>query len=256
MIALAAGAATATVVPDAGGRVGSLRVGATELLVTSRPDDRSHLWGSFPMAPWAGRLRLGRFTHDGITHQLPCDLPPHAIHGTVSSRPWSVDAADGRITALSIDLGPRWPLGGTAHQRIELTPGSLRCTLRVTAGGRSMPVTLGWHPWFRATDVRLEATAMYERGADHVPTGVLVAPGARPWDDCFVTTQPVGLGIGELDVEVGSDCDHVVVFDELAIGIAVEPQSGPPDALNLRAEVLGPGASIERTMTIAWQGAG
>ena len=57
-----------------GGRLGSLRVGATDLVVTSTPDDRSHLWGSFPMAPWAGRVRHGVFEFDGQRQQLPINL--------------------------------------------------------------------------------------------------------------------------------------------------------------------------------------
>jgi aldose 1-epimerase len=253
MIALSAGSAVATIVPAVGGRVGSLTVDGTDLIVTGDASDRSTLWGSFPLAPWAGRLGHGRFTHDGITHQLAIDLPPHAIHGTVASRPWTVEHADDRTVQMSCELGDGWPLGGTAHQTIALGADALRCTLGVTAGDSTMPVTIGWHPWFRATDVHVDATAMYERAADDLPTGVLVAPRARPWNDCFLTTQPVRVRVAPYDVTIASDCDHVVVFDELAIGISVEPQSGPPDALNLRADVVAPGGKVQRTMTITWQ---
>jgi aldose 1-epimerase len=253
MIALSAGAVAATIVPVAGGRVGSLAVDGIELLVTGDPDDHSTLWGCFPMAPWAGRLGYGRFTHDGITHQLAIDLPPHAIHGTVATRPWTVDAADDRSVTMTCDLGDGWPFGGTAHQRIELAPDALRCTLGVTAGDRTMPVAIGWHPWFRATDVHVEPRAMYERAADDLPTGALVTPRARPWNDCFLTTRPARVTVAPFEVTIASDCDHVVVFDELDIGIAVEPQSGPPNALNLHADVVAPGATLRRTMTITWQ---
>jgi aldose 1-epimerase len=206
------------------------------------------------MAPWAGRLGRGRFTHDGVTHQLALDLPPHAIHGTVATQRWRVDDATGTSIEMTCDLGPGWPLGGTATQRIELRPDALRCTLRVTAADRSMPVTIGWHLWLPASGpVRLDATAMYERGADDLPTGRLVPPGPGPWNDCFLTMRPVRVGVGAHDVTIRTDCDHVVVFDELDDGVAVEPQSGPPDAFHLRAHVLGPGEWIERTMTITWQ---
>jgi aldose 1-epimerase len=253
MIALAAGAVTATVVPDVGGRVGSLRVGGTDLVVTGDPADRSTLWGSFPMAPWAGRRGHGRFTHEGITHQLAVNLPPHAIHGTVASRPWTVQDAGRSFVTMTCELGDGWPFGGIAHQRIELRPDALHCALGVTAGELSMPVVIGWHPWLRASAVRVEATAMYERDGQDLPTGALVAPAPRPWNDCFLTTRPVRATVGDVTVAVASDCDHVVVFDELADGIAVEPQSGPPDAFNLRADVIGPGETIARTMTITWQ---
>jgi SAM-dependent methyltransferase len=40
------------------------------------------------MVPWAGRVRRGGFQFEGVEHQLECDLPPHAIHGTCYRRPW------------------------------------------------------------------------------------------------------------------------------------------------------------------------
>jgi aldose 1-epimerase len=253
VIVLEAGPARAEVVTDLGGRVGSLTVDGDELLVTGT--DQTWMWGSFVMAPWVGRLAGGRFTHDGVTHQLAVNLPPHAIHGTVALRPWRVDTATATSAELTCELGDGWPLGGTTTQRLELAPDELRCWLRVTAADRSMPVAIGWHPWFRSGGpIDLEAEAMYERGPDHIPTGRLVAPKAPPWDDCFLTTAPAHVRVGDHDVSVLSDCDHLVAFDERPDhGVAIEPQSGPPDALNQRPVVLGPGESIERSMTIRWQ---
>ncbi|MEM1333882.1 MAG: hypothetical protein AAGG08_10520 [Actinomycetota bacterium] len=57
-------------------------------------------------------------------------------------------------------------------------------------------------------------------------------------------------------VEVTSDCDHLVVFDRPAHATCVEPQSGPPDAVNLGGahapDVVAPGSPLRRTMTISW----
>ncbi|HEX9992774.1 MAG TPA: hypothetical protein VGB14_07600, partial [Acidimicrobiales bacterium] len=83
---LAAGPAVAVVDPDCGGRIASLTLDGAELLVTE--GDEPLDWGCFPMAPWAGRVRRGRFRFDGREHQLTVDLPPHAIHGTTYTRPW------------------------------------------------------------------------------------------------------------------------------------------------------------------------
>jgi len=238
-------------VPAAGGRVGSLTVEGTELLVTGDPADTGTMWGSFPMVPWAGRLRDARFTHDGVTYQLERTLPPHAIHGVAFAQPWLVDSVGRTNATLTRPLD--WPLGGHATQGIELSRDALRCTLRVTAGGRSMPAELGWHPWLAATGgVTVRAGAMYERGADGLPTGRLVDPAPPPWDDCFRTSSPVTVPVAPYVVTIASDCDHVVVFDALDHGVAVEPQSGPPDAFHLRRRVLAAGASLERSMTLTW----
>jgi aldose 1-epimerase len=254
VIELRAGPVRAALDPAAGGRVAAVTVDGTELLVPVTPGAHPTMWGAFVMAPWVGRLAGGRFTQDGITHQLAVNLPPHALHGTVFARPWTVVDATTTTATLRCPLGDAWPLGGVVEEHLELTADALRWRVRLTADDHAMPAEVGWHPWFAATGVvDLHAGAMYERDADGLPTGRLVAPGPRPWDDCFLTTEPVGVPVGALHVDVTSDCDHVVVFDALDVGTAVEPQSGPPDAFHLRPRVLGPGEALERTVTIAWR---
>ena len=84
-------AGTARVLIDAehGGRIASLSVAGMELLVNAGASALD--WGCYPMAPFAGRIRNGRFSFKGTEHQLPRNAAPHAIHGTVFERPWEVD---------------------------------------------------------------------------------------------------------------------------------------------------------------------
>lgn len=255
VITLRAPGATATVVPAAGGRIGSITAGATELLVTGRPGDHPMLWGAFPMAPWVGRIRDAAFTFEGTDVQLPASLAPHAGHGLVYDRPWRrVDGGtDPARCRLRIELPAAWPFGGHVEHHVALTADRLTATLAVVAGARAMPVEVGWHPWFRSRGpADVPATAMYERD-DELPTGQLTAPAPPPWDDCFIVDGPVRVPVDDLTVLVGADTDHVVVFDGLDQGLAVEPQSGPPDAVHLRPRRLGPRQRFGSTMTIAWQ---
>ena len=110
MIEMEAGDAFVTVAPTDGGRIAQIQVGELALL----KDDRSGgpmTWGSYPMAPWAGRVRHGRFEFDGRTHQLPRNLEPHAIHGTVFTAgctdwAWGLERGDpvvDRITRNVLD---------------------------------------------------------------------------------------------------------------------------------------------------------
>jgi aldose 1-epimerase len=57
-----------TVDPIAGGRIGSLVVDGTEILVTDV--DGPFWWGCYPMAPFAGRIRGGRFRFRRRSYQL------------------------------------------------------------------------------------------------------------------------------------------------------------------------------------------
>src|SRR4029077_5743701 len=106
-----------------------------ELLVQpDDPADRSIRWGSFPMAPWAGRLRDGILDWEGERHQLRRTLGRHGIHGVVFDRPWVVEGANATDVELSCALGPAgWPLGGIVRQRIRLRPDGVRLEAEIVA---------------------------------------------------------------------------------------------------------------------------
>jgi len=253
---LESGPAEATVSPSDGGRIAQLTVFGTDLLVAREQRDDPMSWGSYPMVPYAGRVRHGRFSFQGRWYDLPVTLGEHAIHGCGYIDEWSVLDIGREHIELQCPLD--WPFGGTAHQHIQLTPVALVCVLSILAGDRAMPATIGWHPWFRKPGGdRLRFAQMYVRDDEGIPTGELVAPKPRPWDDCFVgAEQPLQLTAAAdpaITVTISSDCDHWVVYDEPEHATCVEPQSGPPDAFNLgRAAVLAPGELLQRTMTIGW----
>ncbi|MEO7665080.1 MAG: aldose 1-epimerase [Candidatus Limnocylindrales bacterium] len=250
--------------PRAGGRISSLEIGDDELLVTSSPEGPVY-WGCYPMAPWAGRIREGRFRFRGHDLELPLGAPPHAIHGIAYDRPW--DVVDG--TTIALELGPPWPFRGDLVQRFELTPDRLDLTLELRAT-EAMPAVLGWHPWFRRTigvaavELAFRPDAMLTRDATGLPTGELVDPSAGPWDDAFTgVRRPVRLTWpGRLALEIDSTCDWWVAYTERPDAVCIEPQSAPPDAVNLAGRAprgidLGPavleaGQVLRHSMTWRW----
>ena len=239
--------------PADGGRLTSFVVDEHELLVTEGFGPIR--WGSYPMVPFAGRIRDGRFTFRGRDVVLPLNLPPNAIHGTVFVRPWQVDGPD----AMSIDLGPDWPFAGRVTQRFDLGAERLDVEL-VLEADEAMPATIGWHPWFRRPVILdIAPRRMVERGPDGLPTGRLIEPTPRPWDDCVIElAAPPRLRWSHgLTLEITSSADHWVVYDESEDGVCVEPQTGPPDAVNVLttrpAGVVEPGRSLQATMTWRWR---
>lgn len=252
VIELASEEASVTVHPGAGGRLGRLEVFGRELLHTD-PARGPLGWGSYPMAPWAGRVRRGTFRFAGRDEHLPTNLPPHAIHGTAYDATWEVLDAGRDYCALQTPLA--WPFGGAAHQHIHLHPAGLTCVLTVYAN-RTMPAVVGWHPCFVTPDrSSLEFAGMYRRDEEGIAVREIVAPKPHPWDDCFVEPHsPLRLAWREVALELTSDCDHWVVFDELPGLLCVEPQSGPPDAFNIGgASVLEPGEMLQRQLTFRWR---
>ncbi|MFP5487116.1 MAG: aldose 1-epimerase [Acidimicrobiia bacterium] len=242
----------------AGGRITQLRVDGVDLLVTAdevpaelrEPDGppAATAWGSFPMVPWAGRVRHGRFRFRGQDHRLPINFGEHAIHGVGFDTAWTVTVAEPTFVRLELTLptDDRWPFGGVAVQEISLTLAGVLLRMDVTATDRAFPAAIGWHPWFRKPD-RLDfaPTAMYRRDDEGIAVDELVEVPPPPWDDCFVNRAPVGLTIDDVELRLTSSCSCWTVFDAFPHATCVEPQTGPPDAFNIAPHVLEPGDALE-----------
>ncbi|MFD4830274.1 aldose 1-epimerase [Streptomyces uncialis] len=258
-ITLTAGDAEVTVRPGDGGRIGSLKVGGTELL------RQGEHFGSFPMVPWCGRIRDGRFRDGADVHQMPLNAAPHAIHGTARDGAWRT-ARHSRTADRAVithELADPWPYPGLVTQVVELAPGSLTLTLAVETYGSSFPAQVGWHPWFNrrlapdAGTVRIDFAAAWQerRGADHLPTGERIDPLPGPWDDCFGMPDGVDVTLtwpGQLALNITSREPWVVVYDEQEAAVCVEPQTGPPDGLNTAPRLVTPVSPLEATTTWTW----
>ncbi|OAH11642.1 aldose epimerase family protein [Streptomyces jeddahensis] len=255
-ITLTAGDAEVTVQPANGCRLGSLRLGDTELL---RQGDR---YGCFPMVPWCGRIRDGRFRDGAVVHQMPLNAAPHAIHGTARDGKWRTGRVDESSAVFTYDLTDPWPYPGRVSQVVELAEDALTLTMSVETYESTFPAQAGWHPWFNRSlggdDVRLDFAAAWqeERGSDHLPTGRRIAPRPGPWDDCFGMPEGVDVTLtwpGQLELNVKSREQWVVVYDEQKEAVCVEPQTGPPDGLNSTPRFVTPLEPLETTTTWSWR---
>ena len=112
---LRAGGARVAIDPQAGGRLSSLEVDGLELLVPRSSEPL--VWGLYPMAPWAGRVHLGRVQRADFTMRR-VHLGPSS---TWAELPWAEFAGSsplGRVPTgpsyalLYLDLctlGPLYP---------------------------------------------------------------------------------------------------------------------------------------------------
>jgi aldose 1-epimerase len=255
-ITLTAGEAEATLQPANGGRLTGLSIAGTQLL---RQGDR---FGCFPMVPWCGRTRDGRFLDGATVRRLPLNAPPHAIHGTARDGAWRTARTSADEAVITYDLTDPWPWPGRVTQVVALAPDSLTLAMSVETYADSFPAQLGWHPWFRRSlggaDVRLDFEPAWqeERGADHLPTGNRTVQRPGPWDDCF--GMPGGVDVtltwpGLLELRVTSREEWVVVYDEQEAAVCVEPQTGPPNGLNTLPRLVTPLEPLEATTTWTWR---
>jgi aldose 1-epimerase len=262
-VVLQAGPCSVTIDLAHGGRLGSWKVHGLELLEQKSADNHPFGWGSYPMVPWAGRVRQGSFAVDGTSYTLPINAAPHAMHGTTYDVPWTHLTGGSDWAMLGLRLDSPWPLGGSATHLLHLGPDSLTQTLTVVAGDRPMPVVVGWHPWFRRQlergvplelDIDTAAAEQLYRDGDFMPSGKVGPVRPKPWDDCFTGVNEVGLRWdGALRIDMTHECENVVIYDP-EHAICVEPQSGPPDAFNSDPDEcrLDSGEVLERSVTWRW----
>ena len=254
---LTAANASIRIDPARGGRVSAFTIAGLDLVVSEAPDPLE--WGCYPMVPWAGRVREGRFSWKNRSFQLPLRRPPHAIHGTVLDRSWH---ALPESQSLEVSLGDEWPWSATARSEFSMTEGRFDWKLTVSAKERPMPAMLGWHPWFRKhladgshSTLEFDADSMYVRDAAGIPTGARSSPPPGPWDDCFagLHSPPRISWSNGMVLEVSSTCDHWVIYNQPEHAVCVEPQSGPPDAFNQgTGTAVRPGEPLVHTMTWRW----
>ncbi len=203
------------------------------------------------MVPFAGRLRDGQLHFDDATFQLPINSPPHALHGLLFDTPWQIESVSHSDITLSASLGQIWPFPSVVHHHISLTATHLRCELSIS-GQRTMPVQLGWHPWFAAPqDIEFNFSSMLRRDTDGITTTERTEPLDPPVDDCFLEPNAwPRIHSGGHVWEVASDCPYWVRYDAPDGNVCIEPQSGPPNGLNTIPLILEAGQQFSRWMEI------
>lgn len=158
-----------------------LRPASRQGLATADP----LLMASFPLVPWANRIRNGRFLFEGRTIQLPPHptLGRHAIHGLGWATAWDIAARSQEHIRLRMayDGSGAWPFAFSAMQTYTLDDQGLRIDMDITnLGSERMPADMGHHPYLphdkggAGTRVRTQVTGMWESDAELLPTRVAI----------------------------------------------------------------------------------
>lgn len=256
---LRAGSLDVALAPEAGGRIAQIRYDGVKWLVDEQQAGATAIgWGCYPMVPWAGRIRRGRFDFEGAAYTLPINFHGHAIHGVGFTRAWQIErlVSDSATLSLALPQDGYWPFGGVATQTIKLASDRLHLSLAVQAGDRPLPAVLGWHPWFRKPDnLQFAPTLQYPQDGEGIAVLPCVAPANGPWDDCFIAMDEAVLERGGQRLRLRADTDHWVVYDAAAHATCVEPQTGPPDGFTLAPNRLEPGQRLELNFELVWTSA-
>ena len=186
---LRAGALALEVLPGVGGsiaRFDHLGPEGRQPLLRGTDEDYSDVLqsASFPLVPYANRIRDGRFACDGREVRLACNLPGDAspLHGQGWRAAWTVRSVQaGQMELDYLHEPDEWPWHYAARQRITLAPGGL--SIELTCRNLSvapMPCGLGLHPYYPCTpETVLDApvTGVWTVDADVLPLAHVPAAG-------------------------------------------------------------------------------
>lgn len=234
------------------------------------------------LAPWPNRIRDGRWTWEGATHQVPVNevATGNALHGLASWLEWGVAALapDDATLRATVAAQPGYPFTVGLEARYQLSGSGLDWSITaVNEGGGPAPVGLGFHPFLTCgapiDELVLEFAAdlvlpVDSRGlpADRKPAAGLTydfaeprhiagtaidAPYrmAGPWTARLVSDDGAGVALSS-----SSRWSHLYTGELLdRLALAVEPTTCPPDAFNSGEDldVLDPGQSLTLACRIA-----
>jgi len=153
-ITLASGDVTAQVAPGRGGLVSGLAVGGSEVLYLDRAtldDPTKNVRGGIPILfPFAGRLEDERFLPAGTRMKQ---------HGFGRNKPWEVRTQSADALRLSLvqddETRAQYPYDFGVEYGVQLLPRGLQVELVVhNRGPKPLPLSPGWHPYFRCPAAR------------------------------------------------------------------------------------------------------
>jgi aldose 1-epimerase len=281
------------VIVEVGGGLRAYEVGGRPVLDGYDLSERASGGRGQPLIPWPTRLRDGRYEFDGQPQELPLTeaRTRTAIHGLVRWANWRASEHEPSRLVMTHTLYPQpgwaWPLELAIEYQLD-EAGLAVTVSAVNAGDAAAPFGVGFHPYLTAGTPTVDSVRLTVPGAKYLESderGLPVAThdvagsqldfrapreiGAARLDTCFtdLSRDPDGLARVVLEGQAGTAVlwvdqafGYLMVFtgDTLSAerrrrGLAVEPMSCPPNALETGADLvrLEPGHQVRARWGIA-----
>jgi aldose 1-epimerase len=195
------GDVTVGVSPDCGGALTRFDVrrrnSVVDILrpaIEQAPSIRCSLGSScFPLVPYGGRLREGRFEFDQRRFQFPLNALPerHSSHGDGWQRPWQLDHLDRRSAVMTLDADDSAPFQYHCSQAITVSSDGLRIELTCrNLSPHRIPMGFGLHPYFANRSealIRARLPSRWQWDDEMMP----VRQEANPYEHRFTHGQRV-----------------------------------------------------------------
>ncbi len=241
--------------------------------------------------PWANRLAASAFEVAGAPIRLDLGSPRVGrdasglpIHGLLAGMPgWEVlrheRHATGGVLSARFDFAAQreliemFPIPHEVGIEADLDGGELRIATTLRAHNNPVPVSFGFHPYFRLPGLPREDWEVYLPVREHLgvdrlglPSGRRSPAGIRPgrlgtrtFDDAFLApadSEPLVLAGGgrRIEVRFGAAYRFAQIYAPAADDVvAIEPMTAPTNALvsGEGLHVLGPGEDVTASFSIA-----
>lgn len=157
------------VLVEVGGGLRTLRIDGVDVVAGYPQDDMASSGRGQLLMPWPNRIRDGRYTFDGTTHEPPITERPTgtASHGLVRWASFTATEQDDDAIVLRHTIHPRpgYPFAIAVRVAWSVDDHGLRCATTMTnVGSGPAPVGYGAHPYLalgggRAATARLTVPA-------------------------------------------------------------------------------------------------
>lgn len=276
-----------TVIPDYGAVLHGLTLrknGSLYELIDAYTDaiqiSENQFFKSSHLIPFPNRVDKGLYKFNGQTYRLTPNLTAedNAIHGLVFDKKFDAKFEQNERSAMltlqyDFEGTPGFPFPFLTTIMFTLQAGQLSCNVLVrNIGNQGMPMGVGWHPYFKLGDKKVNDLSLklpegrrIEMGERMIPTGNLqdynqfrtAAPiGQTPFDTGFYVNNNGEEAITTLFDEERQvtllvsqkNCPYLQIYiPPSRNSIAIEPMTCAPDAFNngLGLETLKSGEHIE-----------
>lgn len=247
--------ATASVSPT-GATLTQLVINDLQVVAHASVDDVKNAFAGVTLAPWPNRLAGAAWNHDGQEFVAGINDPKgNANHGLVFNRSFTIktQTKESVVLACRLSQDPAYPFDVEIQVSYKLTGAQLDASISATnLGEQKAPIAFGTHPYLQVapkSKITINAATQATNDVNQIPIGTKPAVEivgkefeSLLLDDCFSDLARDASGIATTKIRNPDGTNfllwqdqvfkYLMVYTHPTLGIALEPQTAPANALN------------------------
>ncbi len=241
--------------PQNGGRIMSWQIDGVDVLAPA--EVHPIRGGMYVMAPWVGRLKDATITYKNQHHPQSLTYKHWAIHGSMPFSECEVSLISESEVIIHHTTPSTWPAPMNIDVTWKVSSIGLLSTSKISTTDGEFPAAIGWHPWFLKTlsngssaTYSFDSNQQFAVDEDLIVTGNLIEKTEGPHDDSFILKSGEAEirwnGFRTMKIQTSARYLHLFETERL---VCLEPETSPPNGVNLVNEGFSDIVSPERPLT-------